>query len=199
MRVTNLIMHIVSLIMLIPDALFIGIAFLWGVQYLRGMEIIVVPLFVLTFFAGFVFTLVGGIILFHKNRKAPNKTYMKRELIVYGFTALSFGLMITYTLMIILNPAPKIPELSTDSSDTKVSVIDIAGFALALAGMIFTVVAGTIKNKKAKSTAGIQAVTQNIQSVPRPKFCTKCGTPTGVSGNFCRNCGSKLYDGGSVQ
>lgn len=192
MRLTNFILHIVSVILMIPDALFITIAFLWGIQYLSGKEIIVVPLFVLLFFSGLLFTLIGGVIQFPKYRKVPNKAYIKHELIIYGFTALSFGLMIGYTLMIILHPAPKIPELSTDSSDTRVSVIDMAGFAVALLGMIFTVVAGMIKNKKAEAIAISQAPAQDDQSASRPKFCSKCGTPTGGSGNFCRKCGSRL-------
>ena len=37
------------------------------------------------------------------------------------------------------------------------------------------------------------AVSGNAAAVAnRPKFCPNCGTPTGASGNFCSNCGSRL-------
>lgn len=192
MRLTNILLHIFAVVLMIPDAFFIGIAFLWGMQYLSGMEIIVVPLFVMAFFGGFFFSMIGGIVEFTRYKKIPAKKYMKHELLIHGSAALSFGLMIAYTLMIILNPAPKIPELSTDSSDTHISVIDMAGFAVAIAGIIFTLVAGTIRNKKAVATASVQQVTQVKPSVSRPKFCRQCGKPTGASGEFCGNCGSKL-------
>lgn len=192
MRVTNLILHLLSSLLMIPDAFFIGIAFLWGIQYLSGMEVIVVPIFVLLFFAGFILSSLGGLIQFAGYKRLSSKTYMKHELLIHGSAALSFGLMIAYTLMIILNPAPKIPELSTDSSDTHISVIDMAGFAVAIAGIIFTLVAGTIRNKKAVATASVQQAAQVKPIVSRPKFCRQCGKPTGASGEFCGNCGSKL-------
>lgn len=46
------------------------------------------------------------------------------------------------------------------------------------------------KNKNAAVVAG----TEQAQAVSssRPKFCPNCGTPTGVSGNFCSSCGSRL-------
>ena len=189
MRVTNLILHLLSSLLMIPDAFFIGIAFLWGIQYLSGMEVIVVPLFVLLFFAGFILSSLGGLIQFAGYKKLSSKAYMKRELIFHGLAALSFGLMIGYTLMIILNPAPKIPELSTDSSDTHISVIDMAGFVVAVAGMIFNVIGGIIRNKKAAKIVKPQAVTPGVS---RPKFCPQCGNPAGVTGDFCGKCGSKL-------
>lgn len=46
------------------------------------------------------------------------------------------------------------------------------------------------KNKNAAVVAG-SAQAQAV-SPSRPKFCPNCGTPTGVSGNFCSNCGSRL-------
>lgn len=185
MRVTNLILHIVTLLLMLPDALFIGLSALVSLPYLDGIEIIEVPVFFLLFFTGFFFSLIGGIMQFAGYRKAPVKKYMKREVLIHGLAALSFGLMIAYTLILILNPAPKIPELSTDSSNVRVSVIDIAGFALAIAGIVFTLVAGTIKIKKAAAAAGAQRSS-------RPRFCTVCGMPTGETGDFCRNCGTKL-------
>ena len=193
MRATNLTLHIVSLLLMLPDALFVGLSFLVGLAYLRGKEIIIVPLFVLVFFTGFFFSLVGGIIQFAKGKKASPKAYMIREVIIHGLAALSFGVMIVYTLIVILNPAPKVPQLSTSSANVRVSVVDMIGFGLAVAGIVFNLVAGISKNKKAAAAvAATPAVPQVEQNVSRPKFCSQCGTPTGGSGDFCRNCGSRL-------
>ena len=193
MRVINLILHIVSLLLMVPDAFFVGIAFLWGMQYLRGSEIIIVPTFVFLFFAGGFFTCLGAITSFSQYKKLTAKKYMRYELITYGFTALSFGLMIAYTLVLILNPAPKIPELSTDSSDTHVSMIDMAGFAVAVAGMVFTIVTCTAKNKIAAfKAAKVQPASPAASVVSRPKFCPQCGKPVGSTGGFCGNCGSRF-------
>lgn len=215
MKIINLILHILTMIVMLPDLLFIGIAFLWGVQYLRGWETIYVPAFVMLFFGAFFYSLLGGVILFPKYRKARNKVYMRHELIVHGLSALSFGGMLLYTLVQILHPAPEIPELTTHS-EPKFSAIDITGFALALAGIIISIIIGVRKDKIAaaiaqpqpiaqpqvvarpqataqpRATVRPQSPVQGGQIKTRPRFCSKCGTPTGTEGSFCRQCGSKL-------
>lgn len=215
MKIINLILHILTMIVMLPDLLFIGIAFLWGVQYLRGWETIYVPAFVMLFFGAFFYSLVGGVILFPKFRKNKNRSYMKHELIVHGLSALSFGGMLLYTLVQILHPAPEIPELTTHS-EPKFSAIDITGFALAIAGIIISIIIGVRKDKitaaiaqpqaitqpqvvarpqatvQPQATAQLQTPVQGVQIKARPRFCSKCGTPTGTEGSFCRQCGSKL-------
>ena len=116
---------------------------------------------------------------------------MKHELIVHGLSALSFGGMLLYTLVQILHPAPDIPELTTHS-EPKFSAIDITGFALAIAGIIISIIIGVRKDKITVAIAQPQAPVQGVQIKMRPRFCSKCGTPTGTEGSFCRQCGSKL-------
>lgn len=182
MRVINLILHILSMIVMIPDLLFVGIAFLWGMQYLRGLEMIFVPLFVLVLFAGFFYSFFGGIIQFPKYRKASNYEYMKHELKVHGLAAAGFGEMIIYTIRLILHPTPKIPELTTESHPS-VSLIDLTGFALAIAGILISLIVGIRKDKQPNS---------NNQMISHPRFCPYCGASTEESGNFCVYCGAKM-------
>ena len=195
MRVVNLILHIVILIIMLPDILFVTINTLMGLGYFSGVELIMVPIIAFTYAAAFASSTVGEIITFFRYRSARPKVYMRLEMIFFGLTALCFIIHIRYIIQLILHPAPKIPELSTESPDYGVPVVAIVGLVLSLAGMIFNLVMGIKRNKKTAAIAKVQATVQGAQSVPsasHPAFCSNCGNPAGISDNFCGNCGSKL-------
>ena len=43
MRVTNLILHIITMIVMLPDLLYVAINTLMSLGYLDGMELLIVP------------------------------------------------------------------------------------------------------------------------------------------------------------
>lgn len=171
MRVLNLIIHILAAILMVPDLIFWGINFLMGVQYLRGLELLIIP-FVLMFALSFFASLIEGITLCVRYRSIRPKSYRKREILIHGICAFCFALLVIY----------RINVMRSDSGDIEYIVLamDMAGFLVSLAGIIIT----AIGSKKAI------AKTKAVQTVPLRKTCPNCGTA--VSGNFCGKCGAKI-------
>ena len=183
MRVTNLMLHIVTVILMLPDLLFIGINTLMGLGYLRGYELIVVPAVCLLFGAAFFFSTIGGPIQFATYKKAKPGAYMRGELITHGLCALSYLLAIIYLIRIAL--------YSSTTGRSFEYIINIAGFLVCLVGITVTVV-GSRSNKRANVISKALTIAQGIPGVSRPKFCPNCGRPTGSTGDFCGGCGSGL-------
>lgn len=183
MRVINLILHILTAIVMLPDLVFIGINTLMGLGYLDGLELLYVPAVALAFGLAFVVSTVGAPINMAKYRSKGLKLYVKRELISHGLCALCYALAILYLIEIYLH--------SSSHGDGFSMKVNIAGFCLALAGMIITV-AGRKTSKQATAIAKAPASAVIAPSVSRPKFCPECGKPTGEAGEFCGSCGSKL-------
>ena len=187
MRVVNLILHILSVIVMLPDLVFIGINTLMGLGYLEGIEFLYVAAAVLLFGSAFLVSTIGSPINIAKYRSKGHKLYVKRELISHGLCFLSFVAAILYEIAIYLH--------SSAHGDGFGMKVNLTGFCLALAGIIFTLVCGKITGKRAKAIAKAPANTQVAASVPgtsRPKFCPECGKATGTAGEFCGSCGSKL-------
>ena len=149
MRVTNLILHIITMIVMLPDLLYVAINTLMSLGYLDGMELLIVPGIALIFGAAFVGSTAGEIKLFASYRSIKPKTYMRWELLIHGLCAVAFGIMIAREVSMMINPPPRIPELST-RSDPHISVIDVIGFSLALVGIIINLISGKIRSKKAE-------------------------------------------------
>lgn len=193
MRILNLILHIISALLITPDLLFVGIAFLWGVQYLKGLEIIIVPAFVFLIFASFFASLIAGTIQTVKYRSLRPKVYATRELLLHGLSASGFLTMIVYTLMIMWQYSFKIPEIGLYGSETSLSIFDLTGFAVSISGIIVNLLwAKLSKRVNAKAIANTPAIPKVDQHISRPGFCPNCGSPAGAAGNFCGNCGAGL-------
>ena len=62
MRVTNLILHIIIMIVMLPDLVFIGLNSLVGLPYFNFVELIMVTVIDLVFGAAFLTSTVGGVI-----------------------------------------------------------------------------------------------------------------------------------------
>ena len=62
MRVTNLILHIITVIIMLPDLVFVGLNTLVGLGYLDGVELIIVPTAAMIFFATVSYFKSGPII-----------------------------------------------------------------------------------------------------------------------------------------
>lgn len=148
MRVINLILHIITAVLMLPDLLFIGIAFLWGVQYLKGLETVFVPMFVLLFFLAFTASSVGGIVQLVTYKPAKLRVYTVREMIIHGLSAVCFLAIIIYSLVIISDHTSGMPEISVFSTETSLSLIDLTGFSVGIAGMIVTIVGSGIKKRQ---------------------------------------------------
>ena len=183
MRVTNLMLHIVTVILMLPDLLFIGINTLMGLGYLRGYELIVVPAACLLFGAAFFFSTIGGPIQFATYKKTKPGAYMRGELITHGLCALSYLLAIVYMIKVALN--------SSSKGGFSEWGINIMGLVVCLVGIVITVV-GSRSNKRANVISKAPTIAQGIPGVSRPKFCPNCGRPTGSTGDFCGGCGSGL-------
>ena len=184
MRITNLILHIIAVILMLPDLLFVGINSLMGLGYCNNIELIMVLAVDTIFGAAFICSTVWEIILFARYKITRPKSYMISELIIHGLTALSYGVAIIYMINISLNSSSK-PSLFSYG-------INLAGFGLSLAGIILTLILGIRRNKKAAAVVRPQPAVPVNQSAPRPRFCPNCGKPVGPNGGFCGNCGASL-------
>jgi len=183
MRVTNLIIHILSEIILFQYCFL----FLYSIQSLTITEILIA----LVVFSAFIFTLILGIILFRRPGSVSNKTYMKRELVSHSLSAASYGLLLLKTLSIIIRFASEGSDLSAKLNPLA-DVINLIGLALAVVGIIISVIAGTRKDKQTAIASVSLPITQGDPLKARPRFCPNCGRPTGTSGDFCSNCGTRL-------
>ena len=188
MRVTNLILHIIIMIVMLPDLVFIGLNSLVGLPYFNFVELIMVTVIDLVFGAAFLTSTVGGVIQVAKYKKTSPKVYFKRVLISHGLSALSFAIAIWYLIRIKLHS-------SVEGSGFSMA-INVAGFILCLAAITVNLIIGLKKIKKADAvalaSANAQAAAQSNQITSRPKFCSNCGKPTGETGTFCNNCGTRL-------
>lgn len=142
MRVTNLILHIMAVILMLPDLLFVGINTLMGLGYFNFGELIMVGVANLVLCAAGLTSSVGEMIQFAKYSSTKPKVYMRRELIGHGLSALWFALAIGYIIAVHLK--------SSYPHDLGFSMYDnLAGLVLSLVGIIVNVVGG---RKKLKST-----------------------------------------------
>lgn len=183
MRITNLILHIIAMVLILPDLLFLGINSLMGLGYCDGFELIMVLTVDMLFCAACTGSTVGAIILCATYKPAKPKLYKIWEFVIHGLTALCYGVAILYMINITLNSSSK-PSIFS-------YVINLAGLGLCIAGIVVTA-AGGRKNKQAKVIAQPQVAAPVNQSVPhqsltRPRFCSKCGKPVGPNGGFCGN------------
>ena len=173
MRVTNLILHIIIMIVMLPDLIFIGLNSLVGLPYFNFVELIMVTVIDLVFGAAFLTSTVGGVIQVAKYKKTSPKVYFKRVLISHGLSVHS----------------------SVEGSGFSMA-INVAGFILCLAAITVNLIIGLKKIKKADAvalaSANAKAAAQVDQITSRPKFCSNCGKPTGETGTFCNNCGTRL-------
>ena len=185
MRVTNLIFHIIAVILMLPDLLFIGINSLMGLGYCNNIEMIMVLTIDMIFGAAFICSTVWEIILVARYKTTRPKSYMINELIIHGLTILCFAIAVIYIIRVHLT--------STYPHEYGFSMyINLAGFGLSLAGIILTLILGIRRNKKAAAVVRPQPAVPVNQSAPRPRFCPNCGKPAGVTGDFCGNCGANL-------
>lgn len=160
MRVINLVLHIVTMVLLAPNLLFVGINFLWGMQYLKGLETLIVPLVVLFFVGAFFASMILGPVQCIRYRSTRPNAYMIQELFIHGLSAICFLIMIVYSLVIICHHGFRVPELSLWATENSISVIDLTGVAVCLAGIIITIVGSRIRKKslaKAASDASYPA------------------------------------------
>ena len=177
MRVTNFILHIITMILMLPDLVFVGINTFMGLGYLDGIELIMVPM---------IYTsTIGEIMMLISSYKKPvPKAYMRRELISHGLCALCFALAIIYMIKVALN---------SSAHDYGIGpFVNVAGLILSLVCIILNIIVGIRKKRKVAAIAKASASAPVAQSMSRPKFCPNCGKPTGEAGDFCGGCGAKL-------
>ena len=142
MRITNLIFHIIAVILMLPDLLFIGINSLMGLGYCNNIEMIMVLTIDMIFGAAFICSTVWEIILVARYKTTRPKSYMINELIIHGLTILCFAIAVIYIIRVHLT--------STYPHEYGFSLyINLAGFGLSLAGIILTLILGIRRNKKA--------------------------------------------------
>lgn len=185
MRVTNFILHIITMILMLPDLVFVGINTFMGLGYLDGIELIMVPMIAMLFGLAFYTSTIGEIMMLISLYKKPvPKAYMRRELISHGLCALCFALAIIYMIKVALN---------SSAHDYGIGpFVNVAGLILSLVCIILNIIVGIRKKRKAAAIAKASASAPFAQSVSRPKFCPNCGKPTGEAGDFCGGCGAKL-------
>ena len=94
MRITNLIIHIIAVILMLPDLLFIGINSLMGLGYCNNIEMIMVLTIDMIFGAAFICSTVWEIILVARYKTTRPKSYMINELIIHGLTILCFAIAV---------------------------------------------------------------------------------------------------------
>ena len=107
MRVTNLIFHIITLIIMLPDLVFVGLNSLMGLGYCNGLELIYVLTVDLLFGCAFLASTVGEIILFIMYNPTRPKVYFTCELLNHGLSALCFAIAIIYIIKVRLNSSSK--------------------------------------------------------------------------------------------
>ena len=139
MRVTNLILHIITVIIMLPDLVFVGLNTLVGLGYLDGVELIIVPTAAMIFFAAFLASTAGAIITMVAYKKSP-RVYITRELLIHIVSAVCFVMAIIYLILIRLHSSVHGSGFS--------EVINIAGLIVSVAGIIVTLI-GRRKIKKA--------------------------------------------------
>ena len=107
MRVTNLIFHIITLIIMFPDLVFVGLNSLMGLGYCNGIELVYVLTVDLLFGCAFLASTVGAIIMFTKYRSTGPKVYFTSELLAHGLSALCFAIAIIYIIDVRLSSSSK--------------------------------------------------------------------------------------------
>ena len=107
MKVTNLIFHIITLIIMLPDLVFVGLNSLVGLGYCNGIELVYVLTADLLFGGAFLAYTVGAIIMFTKYKSTRPKVYFTRELLAHGLSALCFAVAIIYIIDVRLNSSSK--------------------------------------------------------------------------------------------
>ena len=73
MRVTNLILHIIAMILMLPDLVFIGLNSLVGLPYFNFIELLTVSVIDLIFGGAFLTSTVGGVIQVARYKKRVPK------------------------------------------------------------------------------------------------------------------------------
>ena len=135
MRVTNMIFHIFSAVLLGIDILIMGFNFLMGLTYMDGTEILQAGLLVALLFISCAASVIG--IPVSASKKISPKKYKIVETILHCIAVLGFGVMILMVIKInIFHATHKVKELSTGY--TNFSPIDLAGFALGIIGIVIT-------------------------------------------------------------
>ena len=140
MRVTNLILHIITVILLLPDEVFVGLNTLVGLAYLRGYERIVVPMAAMIFCVAFFASTVGAIMTFASYKKMSPRVYKARELIIHGISAACFVMAIIYLIEISLHSS------RTGSAFSR--IINLAGIVVCIAGIIVTLLGSKSRKKR---------------------------------------------------
>ena len=107
MRVTNLIFHIITLIIMLPDLVFVGLNSLVGLGYCNGIELVYVLTADLLFGGAFLASTVGAIIMFTTYKSTRPKVYFTCELLIHGLSALCFAIAIIYIIDVRLNSSSK--------------------------------------------------------------------------------------------
>ena len=138
MRNTNLILHIISSIFLGFDTILIGLNFLMGLGYFDDDEMVIALFALLLFLVAPLVSLVGGIISSTASKKISPRKYMTLEIIIYAISTICFAIMIAWVIVInIQHYFNQVPGLSTGY--TNVSIFDLAGFGMGIAGIIVTI------------------------------------------------------------
>ncbi|MBP5261176.1 MAG: hypothetical protein J6Z43_03500 [Clostridiales bacterium] len=139
MRVTNLILHIIAMILMLPDLVFIGLNSLVGLPYFNFIELLTVSVIDLIFGGAFLTSTVGGVIQVARYKKTSPKEYMKRVLISHGLSALSFAIAIIYLIRIRLH--------SSVQGTNFIPAINLAGLILCIAAIIVNLIIGIRKTR----------------------------------------------------
>lgn len=136
MRVTNLILHIIAFILMLPCQLFVGINAFMGLAYSRGMDFYIILVVAAVYGTEFLASSLGELLLFAKYKSTRPVAYMRRELIIHGLAALCFAAANVYMYIVALH--------SSAHDYGYVPALNVAGFVVSLAGIIVTA-AGTRK------------------------------------------------------
>lgn len=153
MRVINLLLHLFTAALMLPDLFFIGISFLWGIQYLKGLETVIVPIVVLLFCTAFFFATAGAVMQCVKYKKQSPGVYMVREMIMHGLPVVCFVIMIVYELVITLHGRGGVYGFTLFYEQGTLSIIDLTGIGVGVIGMILTSIGTKIrKSRLAKQT-----------------------------------------------
>ena len=107
MRVTNLIFHIITLIIMLPDLVFVGLNSLMGLGYCNGIELVYALTVDLLFGGAFLASTVWAIIMFTTYKSTRPKVYFTCELLIHGLSALCFAIAIIYIIDVRLNSSSK--------------------------------------------------------------------------------------------
>ena len=143
MRVTNLILHIIAFILMLPCQLFVGINAFMGLAYSRGMDFYIILAVAAVFGTEFLASSLGEIYVFAKYKSTRPVVYMRRELIIHGLAALCFAAANIYMIIVALN--------SSAHDYGIVPALNLAGFVVSLAGIVITAVCSRYQQKHGSS------------------------------------------------